>query len=248
MEFRSKSPGGRDFTISHLFATLTKLQKANPGFFALLFVLGLFSIEAHAIEKVSLALTSLLVEHPIRRLKTERDTPNVAQLLGSSYPSRCLRRKKRKKNPRQYFLYLKAYDYLQRLRGKSSTKRKVFLKKKPTRLKRDVSKTIPNHWKTSSEEERREDYERIKVKFLHQSSLMIEAQFGIDFNDFISSIDPLYQFEMLRKLSHPNFLSTNSPISRVSSNLKRARSAATLLDASFVAASTRNSYGHQTDH
>ena len=70
MEFRSKSPGGRDLTISHLFATLTKIQKANPGFFALLFVLGLFSIEAHAIEKVSLALTSLLLEHPIRRNAT----------------------------------------------------------------------------------------------------------------------------------------------------------------------------------
>ena len=241
MEFRSKSPGGRDFTRSHLFATLTQLQKANPGFFALLFVIGLFYIEAHAIEKVSLALTSLLLEHPIRRLKTERDILDVAQLLGTSNPSRCLRRKKRKKNPRQYFLYLKAYDYLQRLRGTSTTKRKVLIKKKPTRLKRDVFK-IPHHWKISSEEERREDYERIKVKFLHQSSLMVEAHFGIDFNDFISSIDPLYQFEMLKKLSHPNFLSTNSPPSGVSSNLKRARSAATLLDTSFVAASTVDCY------
>ena len=80
---------------------------------------------------------------------------------------------------------------------------------KPTKSRSTDGFKPPPHWRHYSEEERLEDYDRMKHKWLHQSFIMIEAQFGISLDEFISTQDPAGLVHDIKLLAHSSFLETN---------------------------------------
>ena len=53
-------------------------------------------------------------------------------------------------------------------------------------------------------------FERLKPKLLHQSWVMYDMQYGVDLQSFVQSIDPLKTFQIMKTLSHPEFLNPRS--------------------------------------
>lgn len=84
-----------------------------------------------------------------------------------------------------------------RARGKRRKRRKK------NKIKKD---NLPRHWRIISEEERQEDYERVKNKYLHHSFIQYEMQYGVDIDEFCETIDPLRQFAMENIVKQAEFL------------------------------------------
>jgi hypothetical protein len=58
-----------------------------------------------------------------------------------------------------------------------------------------------------TEEEHQEEWARVRHRLLHQSWIMIDFQFGVTLDEFVSKLDPVQQFLNIKALSSPSFLS-----------------------------------------
>ena len=84
----------------------------------------------------------------------------------------------------------------------------------------------PPHWKHYSEEERLEDYDRMQHRWLHQSFIMIEAQYGISLDAFLATQDPAGFIHDIKALAHHSFLDTDSARSARATSAAAAKIAA----------------------
>eukprot|EP00980_Cylindrotheca_fusiformis_P013802 scaffold3565_cov78-Cylindrotheca_fusiformis.AAC.2 len=168
---------------------------------------------------------------------------DISTLLGPTHTWRCTPRK-RKKNPPHYYLIKKANERLLRLHGLSSFKKRRFKRRfKKVKKTRDTSRDVPFHWKYVSEEERLEDYSRTKHRFLHHTSVMFDARFGVNLDEFLSNVNPLRQFQMIKELSNPLVLATSTERTKLNDVLQSAKQHATSLNRAFIATIGPNAGG-----
>ena len=140
---------------------------------------------------------------------------NALDLLGCAFPWRCCKPQSRKRNPKHHHLILKV------LRRQSKTQR--------VKCYQDSARAS-QLWNSPSDEEILEDYTRNKHRFLHLSFLQIDAQYGVDLEQFIQSIDPLKQYNLIAALSNPmSSLYTKSEEKTLTRSLKSAKSNAVTL-------------------
>ena len=59
---------------------------------------------------------------------------------------------------------------------------------------------------------RADSYNRIKTKFLHDSFVMYEIQYGINLDEFVKGIDPLKTFRLTKDLTQPEMINTTSKL------------------------------------
>lgn len=70
---------------------------------------------------------------------------------------------------------------------------------------------IPRHWKCPmTEEERKEEYDRIRHKYLHMSHLQFDAQFGISLDQLVRTFDPITQYRAIKEITGFGILRTSS--------------------------------------
>ena len=72
---------------------------------------------------------------------------------------------------------------------------------KPKREKRKKCKKASDNWGGMTAKEtaanRADEFERIKPKFLHDTFVMYEMQYGVNLDEFVKEIDPLKSFELV---------------------------------------------------
>jgi hypothetical protein len=118
--------------------------------------------------------------------------PNIYEFLGSAYPWRCSWTP-RKRQPYHYFLVMKIWRRTRlRLHGR---KRHYF-----PQWSVPPARTVPDpaHWRCPSDAERLDDWDRLQHRFLHSTYFQYTLRFGVSLDQFVSSIDPLHQFHLLR--------------------------------------------------
>lgn len=133
----------------------------------------------------------------------------------------------RKRGPRQYHLRMR----IER-RGDSSTQKRKSRAKleyerqvKAMKAQKERNK-VPEHWKNVSEEERLEDYERTKSKYLHLSYIQYDLQYGIDLAQFVKAVKPEQFLRNLSVLSADSFLQTSKQRKSVRARAQQALIAA----------------------
>ena len=163
---------------------------------------------AHAAASVAFdAATGRIPEVHVHEQARPR-TPNVE--MPRAYSWRFYR-SHRKRGPRQYHLRMRierrgqSRPTMKRHRQK---RREAKRKAKEERAKRDDNK-VPEHWKNVSEEEKREDYEREKHKYLHRSFLQFDLQYGVSLDEFVTAVKPELFFQNVSALSADSFLQTS---------------------------------------
>ena len=166
---------------------------------------------------------------------------NALDLLGCAFPWRCCKPQRRKRNPKHYHLILKVLrrqSKTQRVKFNRKTARASEKKRKSRNQKAEKqARSVPQHWNSPSDEEILEDYTRNKHRFLHLSFLQIDAQYGVDLEQFVQSIDPLKQFNLIAALSNPmSSLYTKSEEKTLARSLKSAKSNAVTLTRAINAA------------
>ncbi|CAJ1961149.1 unnamed protein product, partial [Cylindrotheca closterium] len=166
---------------------------------------------------------------------------NAIELLGCAFPWRCCKPKTRKRNPPHYYLILKALrrrvkpQRVQFYRKTARTKEKK--RKRQQKQAKKQATSVPHHWNSPSDEEILEDYTRNKHRFLHLSFIQIDAQYGVDLDQFVRSVDPLKQYHQIAALSNPLWsLHTKSEETEVKTTLKAAKSNAATLSRAVNAA------------
>jgi hypothetical protein len=147
--------------------------------------------------------------------------------LPQAYPWRCSY-KKRKRGPRQYHLRMRI---ARRGDGRSTRQTNRQIRTKGRReakgeRAREEQERIPEHWKNVSEEEKLEDFERNKSRYLHRSYLMYDLRFGVSLDEIVQRIDPLSFHHKISALSADTFLTTRSQQRSMRSRAGRALIAA----------------------
>ena len=78
-------------------------------------------------------------------------------------------------------------------------------KRKKNKIRKEMIKKMntrpPKHDGWESESPPEERFERIKTQLLHVPDVMYGLQMGVDLNEFVSQIDPLKQYRIIRDLS-----------------------------------------------
>ena len=84
--------------------------------------------------------------------------------------------------------------------------------KPPRRVRRQKKQPVTFVKLTPKEQllDQLDGFERLKPKLLQQSWVMYDMQYGVDLQSFVQSIDPLKTFQIMKTLSHPEFLNPRS--------------------------------------
>ena len=154
-------------------------------------------------------LFAALQAPPHRDVKWELPpVPNIAEALGCAYPWRCCP-SHHKHQPKHYYLIRKIQKQRQhslevecKIQIQEHKSQEYCKDKKPK-----VDMRIPHHWHHQTSNERMEDWDQIKHKYLHQSFFQFDIKLGINLDTFSQSINPLKQFHQLRQLSINPFFS-----------------------------------------
>ena len=86
----------------------------------------------------------------------------------------------------------------------------------PRRLRRErqKAKRKPQQWNHLSPAEEAADkadkFERMKTRFIHNSFVMYELQYGVNLDQFVDSIDPLKSFILHKTISREDYIETSS--------------------------------------
>jgi hypothetical protein len=82
--------------------------------------------------------------------------------------------------------------------------------KPPRKQRRAKPKRIPPRWTDLSPHEEYEnkldEFERIKPRFLHNSFVMFELRYGVSLQEFVKELDPIKSFRLVSALSRPQTL------------------------------------------
>ena len=133
-----------------------------------------------------------------------------------------------KRAPRQYGLRMKiikrgdSWGTLTRNRQQKLAKKR---EEKARKAKEEENK-VPDHWKNVSEEERLEDYERTKNKYLHRTYVQYDLQYGVNLDRFVRAVKPELYLRNLGQLSADSFLQTSKQRKSVRSRASQALIAA----------------------
>ena len=73
-----------------------------------------------------------------------------------------------------------------------------------------------------SDEERLEDYERVKNKYLHRTYIQYDLQFGVNLDQFVQAVKPELYLRNLGQLSADSFLQTSKQRKAVRSRANQA--------------------------
>ena len=92
----------------------------------------------------------------------------------------------------------------------SHRKRKRKKNKLRKALWREMNRRPPKHEGWAGVSPREERFESVKHKLLHVPDVMFGLRHGVDLDEFVSQIDPLKHFQILRELSGPGFIATAS--------------------------------------
>ncbi|CAJ1952569.1 unnamed protein product [Cylindrotheca closterium] len=77
----------------------------------------------------------------------------------------------------------------------------------------------PSHWKSPSDEELLEDYERNKNRYLHHSYLQYELKYGVDLDELLADFSPQSKHQEMKDVLSSAFLQPVSSLPRVTQAL-----------------------------
>eukprot|EP00980_Cylindrotheca_fusiformis_P022139 scaffold9035_cov96-Cylindrotheca_fusiformis.AAC.1 len=72
---------------------------------------------------------------------------------------------------------------------------------------------------------------------------MFDARFGVNLDEFLSNVNPLRQFQMIKELSNPLVLATSTERTKLNDVLQSAKQHATSLNRAFIATIGPNAGG-----
>lgn len=191
----------------------------------------------------------LLTIGPDVYLSTDQDkseSPRQTNVeLPQAFPWRC-RKARRRRGPRQYHLRMRIQrreevrtrEKLRKKRQCQREKRRREEKKRQDdqNLQEFQLQVKTKHWTTITDEERMEDYERNKSRYLHRSFLQYDLRYGVSLDKFVESIDPLSTIRNIKEISDESFLcsrgSRNSICHEVNPTSGNSRIQAALIAAS----------------
>ena len=118
-------------------------------------------------------------------------------------------KKHKKRDPKYYLLFRKGRRSA--LRFKDNLPEPKPTMRIRVRLNKQKKKQARTDWSTLTPEERMQDqndnWSRIKTKYLHDTFVMYDMQYGVDLDLFVKTLDPLKSFLLISALSSPEVIS-----------------------------------------